>query len=161
MNHDLRQHAAYFLCYVNYMMNIVTQDRAALRYNSQKGQDLVEFALVIPVFLILLIGLFELGRMIYMKHNLDKATREAARAGAVMMDADQAELTADTVCRQVLDDLHMPADIKIDSKVSTMKSVDVVRVTATYAFQPMLTQGKFAVIPGIDLTSNSTMRWEG
>jgi Flp pilus assembly protein TadG len=47
------------------------------------GQTLVEFALVLPIFFLLLFGLIDVGRLVYMNSTLSQATREAARLGAV------------------------------------------------------------------------------
>ncbi len=47
------------------------------------GQALVEFALVIPLFLLLLFGLVEVGRLIYLQNAFNEAAREAARYGSV------------------------------------------------------------------------------
>jgi len=46
---------------------------------SPKGQALVEFALILPVFLLLLFGLFDLGRAVYAWSTINNAAREAAR----------------------------------------------------------------------------------
>ena len=56
--------------------------RRARRRISEQGQSLVEIALFLPIFLILIVGVVELGY--YMNHyiNLLDATREAARYGA-------------------------------------------------------------------------------
>lgn len=48
-----------------------------------RGQALVEFALVVPLFLILLFGLIEVGRLIYLNNAFNEAAREAARFGSV------------------------------------------------------------------------------
>jgi Flp pilus assembly protein TadG len=48
-----------------------------------RGQTLVEFALVLPVFFLLLFGLIDMGRFVYMNSTLSQAAREAARLGAV------------------------------------------------------------------------------
>lgn len=48
-----------------------------------RGQALVEFALVLPVFLLLLFGLIDGGRMIYMHTVLSQAAREGARVASV------------------------------------------------------------------------------
>lgn len=48
-----------------------------------RGQALVEFALVIPVFLLLIFGLLDMGRFVYMHSTLSQAAREGARLGAV------------------------------------------------------------------------------
>jgi hypothetical protein len=49
----------------------------------RRGQALVEFALVLPIFLVLLFGIIDLGRYIYMNSTLSEAAREGARVAAV------------------------------------------------------------------------------
>ena len=46
------------------------------------GQTLVEFALVLQVFLLLLFGLLDVGRYVYMNSILSQAAREGARLAA-------------------------------------------------------------------------------
>jgi Flp pilus assembly protein TadG len=48
-----------------------------------RGQALVEFALVIPVFLVMLFGVVDAGRYVYMNSVLSQAAREGARLAAV------------------------------------------------------------------------------
>ena len=48
-----------------------------------RGQSLVEFALVIPVFLLMLFGLIDVGRFVYLNSTLSQAAREGARLGSV------------------------------------------------------------------------------
>src|SRR5512139_1571945 len=48
-----------------------------------RGQSLVEFALVLPVFLLLLIGIAEFGRAWMTRNILTGASREAVRIAAV------------------------------------------------------------------------------
>jgi Flp pilus assembly protein TadG len=47
------------------------------------GQALVEFAVVIPVFLFMLFGLIDVGRLVYLNSTLSQAAREGARLGSV------------------------------------------------------------------------------
>jgi hypothetical protein len=48
-----------------------------------KGQGMVELALVLPLFLLLLYGIFEIGRLVFMYSAVLNASRDAARyAGA-------------------------------------------------------------------------------
>ncbi len=47
-----------------------------------EGQTLVEFALVLPVFLLLLFGLLDVGRLVYTNSTLSQAAREGARLAA-------------------------------------------------------------------------------
>ncbi len=48
-----------------------------------RGQALVEFSLALIPFLLLLMGIFDLGRGIYMYNGLSQAAREIARTASV------------------------------------------------------------------------------
>jgi TadE-like protein len=48
-----------------------------------RGQGLVEFALVLPVFMVILIGMVDLGRAIWANNSVANAAREAARFASV------------------------------------------------------------------------------
>ena len=51
-----------------------------------RGQALVEFALVIPLFLLMLVALFDLGRAVFAYNTLTNAAREGARVAIVNQD---------------------------------------------------------------------------
>jgi Flp pilus assembly protein TadG len=48
-----------------------------------RGQGLVEFALVLPIFLVILIGMVDIGRAIWANNSVANAAREAARFASV------------------------------------------------------------------------------
>jgi hypothetical protein len=50
--------------------------------NAHKGQGLVEFALILPIFLTLIMGIVEFGRLMITYAGVASASREAARYGA-------------------------------------------------------------------------------
>ena len=50
---------------------------------NRRGQTLVEFALILPVFLLLLMGIMDLGRAVYYSSTLSNVARETARDGIV------------------------------------------------------------------------------
>ena len=54
----------------------------APRDHEQDGQALVEFALVLPVFLLVIFGLLDVGRLVYTNSTLSQAARESARLAA-------------------------------------------------------------------------------
>jgi Flp pilus assembly protein TadG len=54
-----------------------------LRRDGSRGQALVEFSLTVLIFLVLLMGIFDLGRGIYMFNGVAEAAREIARVTAV------------------------------------------------------------------------------
>lgn len=49
----------------------------------QLGQSLVEFALVLPLFLLIVFGIVDAGRYVYITNAFNQAAREAARYGSV------------------------------------------------------------------------------
>jgi Flp pilus assembly protein TadG len=57
-----------------------------LRSKNQEGAGLVEFAILAPLFVILLFGLLEFGLSLYAKEALTNASREGARYGVVFSD---------------------------------------------------------------------------
>jgi Flp pilus assembly protein TadG len=57
------------------------------RKGKSRGQSLAEFALVFPVLALLLFGLLDLGRAVYMYNTLANAARTGARVAAVNQNA--------------------------------------------------------------------------
>ncbi len=53
---------------------------------SRRGQSLVEFALVFPIAMILLMAVFDVGRAVFAYNGLTNAAREGARLAAVNQD---------------------------------------------------------------------------
>jgi hypothetical protein len=53
------------------------------RAGGGRGQTLAEFALALPVFLFILMGIFDFGQAIYMYNGVSQASRELARATSV------------------------------------------------------------------------------
>ena len=49
----------------------------------RRGQALVEFALVFPVLVLILLGIFEVGRAVFAFNTIGNAAREGARIAAV------------------------------------------------------------------------------
>jgi hypothetical protein len=52
-----------------------------------RGQGLVEFALVFPIFIVLLFALFDVGRAVFAYNEITNAAREGARLAMVNQDA--------------------------------------------------------------------------
>jgi Flp pilus assembly protein TadG len=52
-----------------------------------RGQALVEFALVLPMFLTLMLAIFDIGRVIWARNSLENAAREGARYAIVHGDS--------------------------------------------------------------------------
>lgn len=66
----------------------------ACKGNSQAGQALVEYAVVITLFVVLLFGIIDFGRVLYTYNYLSDATRDATRWASV----NGATCNSDTSC---------------------------------------------------------------
>jgi Flp pilus assembly protein TadG len=57
--------------------------------DSDRGQTLVEFGLIIPIVLLIMVGLFDLGRIVFINNSLSDGARDGARhASTRPRDAD-------------------------------------------------------------------------
>jgi len=54
-----------------------------MRHSRARGQSLVEFAIVVPIFLLLLFGLIDFSRLLFTYISLANGTRELARVAAL------------------------------------------------------------------------------
>lgn len=59
-----------------------------MRHRKSRGQALVEFAIVLPVFIVALLAIFDLGRVIWARNSLENAAREGARYAIVHGDSN-------------------------------------------------------------------------
>ncbi|MDA1329786.1 MAG: pilus assembly protein [Chloroflexi bacterium] len=60
------------------------QRPSSFKRAKSRGQGMVEFALVLPMLLLIVYGLFEVGRMTYIYFSVVTASREAARYGVAV-----------------------------------------------------------------------------
>jgi Flp pilus assembly protein TadG len=69
--------------------------RSLHRAERPRGQTLVEFALILPIFILVLVGIFDMGRAVYAYNTISNASREAVRLGIV--DQNMTNLQAEAV----------------------------------------------------------------
>ena len=141
----------------------------------QVGQSLVEFALILPIMMLFLMVIFDLGRAAYYYSAIHNAAREGARYGAVRWyDADRSIKTREAVERltaglnatalnvsSILVDLDAAEDSNGDGNNSN--DPDALRVTVSYNFQtatPILAQLMGSGTNSITLSSQATMHTE-
>lgn len=72
------------------------------RHGPRNAQALTEFALVVPIFLLLLFGVIDLGRYVYTANSLNNGAREAARAGSVSIRPDACTGLSRQACAQLI-----------------------------------------------------------
>lgn len=122
-----------------------------------KGQNLVEFALVVPWLLIIVFGIAEFGRAWMTQNILTGAAREAVRLLAVPEPAGGVTVANARAVAVLASAGITTANIDVDDAAAFGE----VRVTITYDF-PITIAG---FVPGLDtttisLSSRTTMRRE-
>ena len=125
-----------------------------VRSHHQLGQSLVEFALILPILVLLLVGIFDLGRVVYYYSALQNAAREGARYGIVHPN-DSAGVEA-AVRNKAIG--LVPAELSVyPPSCCPWPAGETIIVRATYRFTP-ITPIIGAFLPsGITLVSSSTM----
>jgi Flp pilus assembly protein TadG len=65
-----------------------------LRRGRVRGQALVEFAIVMPLFALLLFGLLDFGRVVFAQNSVTQAAREASRVAVLEPSASSDKYAA-------------------------------------------------------------------
>jgi Flp pilus assembly protein TadG len=86
------------------------------KIKDQKGQGMVELALALPLFLALLFGTIELGRVWFYSAHLLNSVRAAARYGAVLSDTSDIKAGINTYLRKEIGG-YIPAEKITGTKV--------------------------------------------
>ena len=135
------------------------------RWKSQKGAAAVEFALVLPMLVMLAFGIIEFSLLLYDKAVITNASREGARAGIVSQSprVDDAEIIA------VVD--HYCAAHLISFKPGAVPGTTVARtgtgfgdeltVNVSYAYDFLVLPKFVTTLTGsLNLIATSVMRME-
>lgn len=126
--------------------------------SKRKGQSLVETALVLPVLLIILTGIFDFGMLFNNYLMVSNASREGARTAVVGATDTEITTAVDTVAGS-LDSTRLTITINPDQAAGRSRG-DAITVTVKYQYK-MITPIIAAIVPGpIDLISSTTMRCE-
>lgn len=121
-----------------------------------KGQSLIEFALVLPVLLLLILGILDLGWAVYAQNTISNAAVEGARRGIIFSTTD-AQITA-----RVQAAAPSLSNLQIDIAPSVRNFGEPITVTVTYtytAITPII--GQIVTGSGLPLTATSSMLVEG
>ena len=119
------------------------------------GQSVVEFALVLPVFALILFGVIEFGRLWMTVNVLTGAAREGARVAAISgSDFSKGRAAAQNA-------LHAGNIEGASISIVGPNSANEIRVTVTMTYTAITG----AALPGLNtsfqLSRSATMHWEG
>ncbi len=128
--------------------------KTPMKDRSFRGQSLVEWALILPVFLLLLMAIIDLGRVTYTYSALFNSTREGARYGIIHPN-DTSGITS------TVRSLSVGLDPALITVIATRPTTRTIRVFATYQFT-VVTPFASAILgsQSIILRTQTTMRVE-
>jgi len=123
---------------------------------NQKGQALVEFAIILPLLLLLVMGIFQFGMMINSYLTIQNITREGARAAVVgSMDSEIIQKM-----KQISPTLnHNQLSIDITPSQGIRRSGESLTVKASYQY-PMTVPIISNLFSEVTLNAKTSMRVE-
>jgi Flp pilus assembly protein TadG len=139
-----------------------------MNIKDQKGAAAVEFAIVLPVLLLVLFGIIEFSVAFYDKAMITNASREGARAGIVLRDPPltDVEITA-IVDNYISGSLISFSGASIrgititPQDTSTLTTGDPLTVTVSYPYDFYLLPGLIAgFMDGLTLNATTIMNME-
>jgi Flp pilus assembly protein TadG len=127
------------------------------QFRNERGQTLVEFALVLPILSLLLLGVIQFGIAFNNYITLTDAVRAGARKGAVGRHLANPQADTVTAVRNAATDLKA-SDLQITVNSTWTQGSDVT-VTATYPYDIKLLGFGVTITSG-RLSSSTTERVE-
>ncbi len=133
------------------------------RLRCQKGVAAVEFAIILPVLMMIVLGIIEFGLLMYDKQVITNASREGARIGisdAVVSDADIEAVVDNYVTNNLITFGSTPT-----SPVTTIEPADRtgmvfgedVTVTVTYDYDFLMLPNFVADFAGVQTLATTTV----
>lgn len=123
---------------------------------NQKGQALVEFALILPILLLVVMAILQFGMMLNSYLTIENASREGARAGIVgSSDAEIQQLIISTSPN--LDPTNLT--VSITPAEGLRKSGDTIIVDISYNYEfvvPIIS----SIVKNVVLNGQTSMRVE-
>lgn len=137
-----------------------------MKLNDQRGGALIEFAIALPLLLILFFGITEFGLILYNKAVLTNGSREGARYGIV---ASNPESGISTVVKNYCDPRLQTFGTLASVSVSTISHTDAttpsndnleVLVTWNYSFLALPNLPGVGLNNPINLSGRTVMKYE-
>jgi Flp pilus assembly protein TadG len=155
-------------------MKTLAASISRLLRRTQKGQSLVEFALVLPIFLVVVFAIVDFGMGLRGWITITNAAREGARVGAVYAEAGTAgTVDSPILCPDVLDTSTiagrscstaggLPGALKVGVDGAGGDTGDPVRVKMTYDYDYITPLGAFVtgIVGPLHMETTADMRLE-
>lgn len=123
----------------------------------ESGQSMVEMAMVLPVLLLLLIGIIDLGRLLYSYSHIHQAAQETVRLGG--LGRSDAEITAFARDYISFEDPQL-LEISINPGDSAREPGEYITVVLSYPFEPVTPLIENFFTESLSIKTDSTIRIE-
>lgn len=131
----------------------------------REGAAAIEFALLAPVIVLIIMGIVEYGWLLYRRSEATRAVREGIRYAVVMPQTNVPDpLTlAETRCEDVLEELHFDlSDATIEATATdltgdTKHTLDTITLTLTMPYRP-ITGGLVPTPAGMEVSMSMMMQ---
>ena len=133
-----------------------------------RGQSLVEFAIVLPVMVVLILGVFDMGRAVFVYNTLDQAARQANRLAIVDQDTARVRsravevaatvgLTTSNVdvCFKTADSAQVSCGSSTDDCTAANRVIGCLAIVRTHVTFTPLTPIVSVLVSSIALSSTS------
>lgn len=147
---------------------------------NQKGQALVEFAIILPLLFMLIFGIFEFGRAMFIKNSLNNAARSAVRVAVVTpilkdtpypVNSLSTKSSTDNIQAKIYDNLlyigdksKATAQVEIVERANNVNALpgDTVTVTVTGPFDSIVSKitDTLQINVPSTLSGEASMRYE-
>lgn len=129
----------------------------------ERGAAVVEFAIVVPILLVMMLGIIDFGRMLAVSGGLAAAVRDGTRLAAVSSNPSDATQQS-TVKNRVISAFQAlggPALQASNIAVSVDQTNGLVTVTVSgYTYQPLTPVLRMIGAGTVTFTRSATFRWE-
>ena len=126
---------------------------------SESGASAVEFALLLPVLMMILFGIIEFGMALYRQAILTNASREGARLG-IVPSVTNAEVNTKIDAYLTAAGIAPGTVTRTPPPVLTGGTGSDVKVTLTLPYTYVVLPGLTSITPSINLVATTVMRHE-
>jgi Flp pilus assembly protein TadG len=126
--------------------------------NKRRGAAAVEFAIVLPVFVILVFGMIEYGRMVMVQQVITNASREGARSA--VLDGATTSSVQSAVGTYLTNAQISGGSTAVNPSPSSAASGDPITVTVSIPFTAVSWLPSPMYLGGKTLSASTTMRRE-
>ena len=121
-----------------------------MKLRDQKGQALVELALILPILLLIIFGITEFGRAWYIENALTNAAREGARRASISSSNPLNAAQLESYVKESIPFDQTGIVINITPTTLLQHGIDTITVVVNLPFQ--------SSVPLIDQLQNITLK---